>query len=288
MPRATIVAMERRQIGTVSELARYPVKSMLGERLDEVDFTERGAVGDRAYALRELVTRQIASAKKFPKLFDFRAAFEGPPRGEHLAPVRIELPDGRAIHAEDADAAEVISQALGRKMKLERSEGAERERAGIDPQTIFADVPIEQAIPGLTAESMPDTYGLERASFFDSAVMHVIATGTLRHLAKLAPDSNFDPRRFRASIIVATGERADGFLEDEWLGGTLLVGANLRIVKMEPALRCVMTTHPQEDLKRDYQVLRTAAFHHKVNVGVFASIEKGGHVSVGDPVFLEK
>src|SRR5208337_2598975 len=60
--------MARRMVGKVSALARYPVKSMLGEQLDELHFTERGAAGDRAYALRELVTRQIASAKKFPRL----------------------------------------------------------------------------------------------------------------------------------------------------------------------------------------------------------------------------
>ena len=280
--------MERRQIGTVKELARFPVKSMLGERLDEVDFTERGAVGDRAYALRELVTHRIASAKKFPHLFDFRAAFESPPHPGNPTPVRITLPDGRTIHAEDEGASEIISHALGHKMKIERSAGVQRERAGIDPATVFADVPVEQAVPGLTAATLPDHYPLERVSFFDSAVMHVIATGTLRHMKQLAPESNFDPRRFRASIIVDTGARDDGFLEDEWLGGALIVGPSLRIVNMQPALRCVMTTHPQEDLARDYQVLRTAAFHHKVNVGVFASIEIGGHVRVGDAVFLEK
>ena len=279
--------MERRQIGTVTELARYPVKSMLGEHPTALDFTEHGAVGDRLYALREVATRHIASAKKFPRLFEFRATFEKPPGPEHLTPVRIALPDGRSIHAEDPDAADIISSALGRKMQLEISENAQRERAGIDPRTIFADVPVEEAIPGLSAETMPDSYPLAQTTFFDSAVMHVIATGTLRHLAKLAPGSDFDSRRFRPSIVVESGARDDAFIEDEWLGGTLVIG-HLRIVKMQPALRCVMTTHPQEDLQRDYKILRTAASHHKVNVGVFASIEKGGHVEVGDPVFLEK
>ncbi|HUA35559.1 MAG TPA: MOSC N-terminal beta barrel domain-containing protein [Candidatus Binataceae bacterium] len=279
--------MERRQIGTVQDLARYPVKSMLGEHPAALDFTERGAVGDRLYALREVATHQIASAKKFAHLLEFRATFEQPPGPEHLTPVRIAMPDGKSIHAEDADAAEIISAELGRKMQFERSENAQRERAGIDPKTIFADVPVEKAIPGLTAETLPDNYGLAPATFFDSAVMHVIATGTLRHLANLAPGSIFDSRRFRPSIVVDTGVRDDTFLEDEWLGGTLVIGT-LRIVKMQPALRCVMTTHPQEDLQRDYKILRTAASHHQVNVGVFASIEKGGRVNVGDPVFLEK
>ena len=43
--------MERRQIGVVKELFRYPVKSMLGERLREVAIGAQGVIGDRAYAL---------------------------------------------------------------------------------------------------------------------------------------------------------------------------------------------------------------------------------------------
>ena len=44
----------RRQVATVAESWRYPVKSMRGERLSEMALTERGAVGDRLYAMREL------------------------------------------------------------------------------------------------------------------------------------------------------------------------------------------------------------------------------------------
>ena len=186
--------MARRIIGKVSGLARYPVKSMLGEQLAELQFTARGAIGDRAYALRELVTQQIASAKKFPRLFEFRATYDSSPSLESAAPVTIELPDGRKLHAEDPDASEQISEALGRKMGLERAATAHREHAGIDPATIFADVPVDQVISGLTAATMPDHFGLEKNSFFDTAVMHVIATGTLRHMAKLAaPGSSLRP-----------------------------------------------------------------------------------------------
>jgi uncharacterized protein YcbX len=276
--------MARKQIGTVSDLARYPVKSMLGEHPEALEFTERGAIGDRAYALRELVTGQIASAKKFAKLFEFRAAYDSPPVAGRMNPITITLPDSRKIHVEDPEAAETISAALGRKMKLERAESAKGERAGIDPATIFADVGFEKIFPGMT--TMPDNFRLEKASFFDTNVMHVIATGTLRHLSKLKAGSNFDPRRFRPTILVETGARDDAFIEDEWIGGTLEVGDGLKIVAMQPALRCVMTTHPQENLERDYAILRTAAFNHKANVGVFAEIGAGGKVRVGDPVYL--
>jgi uncharacterized protein YcbX len=281
--------MTRRMIGKVSALARYPVKSMLGEQLDELHFTERGAVGDRAYALRELVTRHIASAKKFPRLFEFRASCDRAPASGGVPPVTIELPGGRMIHDEDADASELISAALGRIVSLERATTARGELAGVDPATLFADVPVDKVFPGLTAAMLPDYFALEKESFFDSAVMHVIASGTLRHMAKLAaPGSVFDPRRFRPNIFVDTGERDDTFIEDEWLGGTLEVGDSVKIVAMRPALRCVMTTHPQQDLPRDYTILRTAAFHHQANVGVFASIGAPGRVRVGDPVYLDQ
>ena len=69
--------------GTVVSLWRYPVKSMLGEELNSSYITERGLIGDRAYALIDQETGKVASAKnprKWGKLFDFRAAFiEDPP-----------------------------------------------------------------------------------------------------------------------------------------------------------------------------------------------------------------
>ena len=43
-------------IGTVAALWRFPVKSMRGERLEQAEFTERGLVGDRAYALIDAET----------------------------------------------------------------------------------------------------------------------------------------------------------------------------------------------------------------------------------------
>ena len=276
-----------RQVGIVAALWRYPVKSMLGEQVAELEITERGAIGDRAYALREIETGHIVSAKKFAAMFGFRARYEEPPSSGRFAPVAIKFPDGTTIHAEDANASETISAALGRKVKMERSDSAGRERAGIDPKTVFADVPVDKVIPGLTEETMPPHFGLAHGTFFDSAPMHLIASGTLRHLAKIAGGSIFDVRRFRPTIFVDTGLSDDRFVEDEWEGRTIAVGNNLRIIKPQAALRCVMTTHPQDDLPRDHAILRTAAQHHRANVGLFAQIGAPGKVRLGDPVFVE-
>ena len=55
--------MRRKQIATVAGLWRYPVKSMRGERLDEMALTRRGAIGDRLDAgmadLDELLVRKL-------------------------------------------------------------------------------------------------------------------------------------------------------------------------------------------------------------------------------------
>ena len=279
--------MERRQIGTVMELFRYPVKSMLGERLDRLEVGERGVIGDRAWALRESANGKIVSAKKFAQMLDLRAAYETPPRGDEPAPIKIQLPDGRALHAADADASAILSTALGREVVIERAQPDQYTRAGIDPGTIFGDVAIENVMPQLTSATMPDSLSPVRGTFFDSATMHVLATGTLAHMRSLVGEgAQLDARRFRPNIVVDTGATAKGFVEDEWLGQTLEVGDSVKIIAMEPALRCVMTTHRQEDLVRDLRIIRAAAQFHKATVGVFASIGAPGAVRVGDPVFL--
>jgi uncharacterized protein YcbX len=52
------------QVGTVESLWRYPVKSMLGEQLDEVTITKQGVVGDRGYALIDGSDGKVLRDKK--------------------------------------------------------------------------------------------------------------------------------------------------------------------------------------------------------------------------------
>src|SRR6266404_3568145 len=65
-------------VGSIAGLWRFPVKSMRGEQLEEAGLTERGLVGDRAYALIDTDTGKVVSAKSvrlFPDLLGCRACF---------------------------------------------------------------------------------------------------------------------------------------------------------------------------------------------------------------------
>lgn len=278
--------MERRQIGVVQDLFRYPVKSMRGERLSAVDIGMHGIIGDRAYALRETNGR-VVTAKKWANMLEFSAGYDAPPVPGALAPLRITLPDGRTMQAQATDASTILSAVLGRPVVLDRAQSDQSSHAEIDPATVFSDVPVENVLSGRTAATMPDTFALPPGTFFDAASVHVLAAGTLAYLRTLiGADAQLDPRRFRPNIFVETAPGDEDFLEDGWLEGTLEVGESVQLVQMRPTLRCVMTAHRQADLVRDLRILRTAAQHHHNHIGVWASIGTAGAVRVGDPVML--
>jgi uncharacterized protein len=48
-----------------------------------------------------------------------------------------------------------------------------------------------------------------------------------------------------------------------------------------------MTTLAQGDLPPDPGILRTAAQHNQVNVGVYAAVARAGTIRRGDPIRLE-
>jgi hypothetical protein len=48
-----------------------------------------------------------------------------------------------------------------------------------------------------------------------------------------------------------------------------------------------MTTLSQGDLPKDVGILRTVAQHNQANVGVYATVLKGGKIRRGDPVRLQ-
>src|SRR6266852_159 len=64
--------------GAVASIWRYPVKSMMGEELNDARVSDQGLLGDRVYALLDGSDGKVATAKnprKWPTLFAFRSTF---------------------------------------------------------------------------------------------------------------------------------------------------------------------------------------------------------------------
>jgi hypothetical protein len=80
--------------------------------------------------------------------------------------------------------------------------------------------------------------------------------------------------------------RTGGFVEDGWLGKTLMLGEQVELDQFQPTLWCVTSTLAQEDLPRDLSILRTAAQYHRGCLGVYASVRRAGTVRVGDTITL--
>jgi uncharacterized protein YcbX len=268
------------ELGSVVALWRYPVKSMMGEELNSTEVTDRGLLGDRAYALRDSSNGKVVSAKnprKWGGLFDFRAAFvESPRAGEKIPLVRITLPNGGIVTTEQADLDKILTKALGREVTL----------ATAAPETpsleeYWPDVEGLAHRETVTDEAMP------ARTFFDLAVVHVLTTATIDRLRELYPRGRFEVRRFRPNIVVQPASAEKDFVENAWVGHTLVVGDEVRLHVTGPCPRCVMTTLPQGDLPRDPGILRTAVQHNQVNVGVYAAVLRGGTIRRGDPVRLE-
>ena len=147
----------------------------------------------------------------------------------------------------------------------------------------------EEYWPDVAGSAHRDTvtdFDLPEGTFFDCAVVRLLTTATLARMSELHPEGTMDPRRFRPNVLVDAGERV-GFLEDDWVGRTVRLGDAVRLAVTESCPRCVMVTLPQGDLPRDPGVLRTAAQHNDVHIGVYATVVSGGRLRTGDPVILE-
>jgi MOSC domain-containing protein YiiM len=207
------------------------------------------------------------------------AYVEPPKTGAKISPVRITLPDGTIVTSEQPDLEQILSRVFGREVAFEEAR-PDKMPSGATPEEYWPD------IAGLDYRDTVTDFEMPAGTFFDIAVVHLLTTATINRLRTLYPDGRFEVRRFRPNIVVSTeGEDAD-FVENDWIGRTVAIGDNVCLAITQPCPRCVMITLPQGDLPKDSGILRTAAHHNAVNVGVYASVLNGGAIRRDDPVTL--
>jgi uncharacterized protein YcbX len=231
----------------VTELWRYPVKSLQGERLSAAELTPQGLDGDRRWALFDLQTGLGLTARRHPALLHAAA------RLRDDGGVDITLPSG-SVAGDDA----ALSEWLGRRVALRAAAEVVEPRRYENPEDVETEI----------ADSWKVFEGSTQA-FHDSVPLTLLSTATIG----LRP-----VRRFRPNVVLAGGG------ENALVGGTVRVGeAAVWVTAAVP--RCVMVTRAQPggiDVDRD--VLRWIHREHGGLLAVGGNVVQPGRVRVGDEV----
>ena len=237
------------EIGHVEALFRYPVKSMRGEQLEAARLGWHGIDGDRRLAFR-----RIDNPSGFPwlsasKLPDLLRF--SPLRRENDAkedlPTHIRTPDGEEMAVFGKDLAAEVERRYKAPVRM-----------------------------------MQLKHGM-----FDEATISVIASDTVREIARLAGRS-LDVRRFRPNIVVRL-LRSAPFQEDEWLGGVLSFGegddAPAITVTMRD-VRCSMVNLDPDSASPAPEVLKAVVRANQNNAGIYGAVTRIGRLAVGQTILL--
>lgn len=279
----------KEQVGTVQSIWQYAVKSMNGVKLDKAEFTDGGIPGDRSYALIDQSNQKVASAKfpkKWAKLLELNSAFvTQPSQSDQLPAVRITSACGLDILSTDKNADELLSDYVGRAVKLTSSRPTS--------------VSLERLDPLETDEILLDIGDLMlKNKFSDYADTHLLTTASLQQLSSLSPDIQFDERRFRPNLVIETASGITGFVENDWVGKTVFVGDSVRFKITDPTPRCSIPTLSNGAFPKDPKVLKTIVDHNMLEVpllenkllpctGIYGFLIQSGAVSTNDPVWIE-
>ena len=209
-------------------LWRHAVKSLQGERLESARVEDDGLAGDRRWGIRDVRTGRILTARRRPELLGAAASYDGE------LPV-ITLPDGRTAVGPGPGTDGLLSRWLGSPVSLVASAGNAGGRA-----EYFADATDDN--------SQAIEWTMPAGRYVDSAAVLVLSTASLRTAAELHPGGAWDPRRFRPNVLIDA--EGTGWLEDEWAGRTLSIGAVV-LVPLQPCIRCTMVTRAQPGLEAD-------------------------------------
>jgi len=236
-----------KELGRVSELVRYPVKSMAGTPADSANLGWHGLDGDRRFAFRRLGDESgfpWLSASRVPEMILYQPLGREDSSGEPL-PTHIRTPAGRELELRSAELRDEIGSRFGGGVEL-----------------------------------MKMKHGI-----FDDAAISVISMATIDGIGAEA-DVKLDRRRFRANIVMETIER-ETFLEDGWVNGTLTFGDGdsapaVRVTMRD--LRCVMINLDPDTAAHDKRVMKTVVRLNDNNAGVYGTVVQTGTIRVGDPV----
>jgi uncharacterized protein YcbX len=234
-------------VGRVAALWRYPVKSMAGEALKHVDVSWNGLAGDRRWAFTQ---DTLVGSSGFP----WMTIREWPAMGL-LRPWLVQ-PD-----QSDASPVMLTLPSSGETVDI------------TDPRV------VTELGGGVRALKL-------NRGLFDSMPLSLLSTQTTARIGELASMPNIDERRFRPNLLIEGVDGTAPFVEDQWLGSVLQIGASLKIRVDQRDQRCVMINVDPDSGERNPEVLRVVARERRACLGVYGTVVEAGRVMVGDAVSL--
>lgn len=285
-----------REVGVVREIWRFPVKSMQGDRIESSWISSQGLAGDRAWAMRDELRREVQWGKRFPQLMQCHARYRHEPAPGAAAPVDITFPDGETCGSDTSRVHEKLSDLIGGPARLWPLQPASNvefyRRYREDPEQfaremveIFAREPGEPVPDFATFPPVLADHVAVPGTFFDNEEVNLLSNAALAHMAAHNPDADWDVRRFRPNFLLDTAADLAGCPENAWAGHRLRIGEVELDVTM-PTPRCGMTVQPQGPLPYDKSILRTIVKVGSQALGVGAHCRVPGRVRVGDAVVL--
>ena len=261
---------------------RYPVKSMLGERLDEARLDAAGVAFDRGLAVIDLETGLVATAKH-PRLWRGLLQYSATVDDDR---VLVTSPAGWTRRALAPGVDQLLSCALSRPVRVssERPVAATVERP--DPLDVL-DKGVEAVVSAPTLEIGQGTPG---HNFVDYAPVHLITSATLDAIGA-------EQVRYRPNLVVETPPGTAPFTENTWVGRELhFAGDAAPVLRVSlPTPRCAVPTLEHGPLPRAPHAVRTLMRANRIDVpgfgvlpcaGGYAEVLRGGVIHVGDELIL--
>ncbi|GLP73183.1 molybdenum cofactor sulfurase [Mycobacterium antarcticum] len=289
----------------VSQLWRFPVKSMGGHRVDAVQVDRRGVHADRLWAVRDMENDVTASARRLPKLLGCTAAYviePGPDAGPGNVPeVTITFPDGGECSSSDDAVHGMLSTLVDREVRLTALpplEDTSRHRLSLQQSKAnFSATEVRRDFGLSESEALPDTtvftpkqiltlarFSTPPGTFVDLGPVHLMSSTSLTSLSTGA--EAVDVRRFRPNVLVDV-DRPDGeFPEEAWVGGDIEIGTATMHVTVK-TIRCVVPTRPQPGLDLDRALTRQLLDRTDRFLGVYADVTRPGLLRIGDTVSVQ-
>lgn len=285
---------------TVTQLWRFPVKSMGGSQVDRVRIDRRGVHADRLWAVRDLQNDITASARRIPALLGCSARYAaepGPDAGPGDVPeVIVTFPGGDEVSSDDPRIHDRLAELVDRDVRLTPLapvDDTSLQRLSVrQSKANFSQAEVRSDFGLGPSEALPDTsvfttkqimtlarFSTPPGTFVDLSAIHLMSVTSLE---SLSPDgAGYDVRRFRPNVLVSVDEPRSEFPETAWVGATVEIGtARLRV--SVPTIRCVVPTRPQPGVELDRAITRRLADRTNRFLGVYADVTQPGLLSVGD------